>query len=58
MGKGSKRRPCLIPEWQRQLRWLLAYGRLTEEEYNKEVKEYIELEKEHKDDDKRKSIPR
>ncbi len=33
MSKGSKRRPCLVAAAEVDLRWKLAYGRITREEY-------------------------
>ncbi len=32
-GKGSKRRPCQISREEEQLRWDLAYGRITYKEF-------------------------
>ena len=40
MGKGSGRRPCLIPRWLQDIRWKLAYGKITRKEYDKIVKEH------------------
>ncbi len=40
MSKGSKKRPCLIPRWQEDLRWKLAYGRITPKEYARQLREH------------------
>ncbi len=40
MSKGSKRRPCLAPRWLVELRWMLAYGTITREQFDKAVKEH------------------
>lgn len=37
-GKGPDRRRCLIPRWLEDLRWDLAYGEITREQYDKIIK--------------------
>ena len=45
MSKGSTRRPCQISREEEDLRWALALGRITKEEYDAE---YARLEAEGK----------
>ncbi len=40
MSKGSARRPCLMPRWLQDVRWDLALGKITREEYDKIIKEH------------------
>lgn len=40
MGKGDKRRPCLVPQWLEDLRWDLFFGRITMEKYEQILKEH------------------
>ena len=37
-GKGSKRRPMLIPRQEWELRWNLAYNKITREEFEEGMK--------------------
>ena len=46
-GKTDKRRPCLVPRWQEDLRWAYAYGRITTKEYARQLREHDR--KEHED---------
>jgi uncharacterized membrane protein len=39
MGKGSRRRPTLISEKEETLRWDLAMGKITREEFDRKIKE-------------------
>jgi hypothetical protein len=39
-GKGDQRRPCQISEREAKLRWALAFGKITREEFDKVMKEY------------------
>ncbi len=39
MSKGSQRRKCLIPPKLEQLRWKLALGKITFDEYEIRLKE-------------------
>ncbi len=38
MGKGSKRRPCLMSNDEADLRWALARGEINREHYDREMK--------------------
>ena len=51
MSKGDKRRPCLVPRWQADLRWALAYGRITPKEYARQLREHYKAIKEHENED-------
>ena len=37
MSKGSKRRPCLVAAAEVDLRYALAFGKITKEEYEREL---------------------
>ena len=37
-GKGSGKRRCLIPRWLEDLRWDLALGKITREQYDEVIK--------------------
>jgi hypothetical protein len=37
MGKGSNRRPCLVSEEESDLRWKLALGQITREQFDVEL---------------------
>jgi len=39
MSKTSKRRPCLISRAEEEIRWDLAYSRITRKEFDKRLKE-------------------
>jgi len=38
MGKGCKKRPCLISRAEEDLNWALAYGKITFKEWEKKRK--------------------
>lgn len=38
MGKGSGRRPTLISREEEELRWALAYGGITRQEFDRKMK--------------------
>ncbi|KKN64873.1 hypothetical protein LCGC14_0487070 [marine sediment metagenome] len=40
MGKGSWKRQCQIPHWLYAIRYDLAHGNITQEEYNEELKKH------------------
>jgi hypothetical protein len=37
MGKGSNRRSCLVSPEEEQLRWDLFQGKITREQFDKEI---------------------
>lgn len=39
MGKGSKRRPCLVSRKEENLRWLLIQGRISFNLFERKMKE-------------------
>jgi len=45
MGKGSKRRPCTTGTAENNLRWALAEGRITFNEFEKRYKKLLEANK-------------
>ena len=45
MSKGSKRRPRQISREEENMRWKLAYGMITFNEYEKWRKQYIKRKK-------------
>ncbi len=47
MSKGSKRRPSLAPRWLVELRWMLAYGRITPKEYARQLRKHDKKEHEN-----------
>ena len=40
MNKGSNRRPCQVSREEENMRWKLAYGKITFKEYTKWWKQY------------------
>ncbi len=48
MGKGSHRRPCLVPQDEVDLRWALAYGEISRDEYDRKMKAIKDKEHESK----------
>ena len=44
MGKGSQRRPYLTSREENDLRWELWLGQVTEDEFNKKLKEIRDKE--------------
>ena len=43
MSKGSNRRPRLIGPKEEELRWNLAYGKITREEFENQNKKLTEM---------------
>lgn len=39
-GKTDKRRPCLVPRWLYDIRYGLAHGHITKEQYDEIIKEH------------------
>ena len=44
MGKGSTRRPCMVPTEEFDLRWERWLGQVTEDEFNKRLKKIRDKE--------------
>jgi len=45
MGKGSRRRRCLVPRRIEELRWALATGKITFKQYERKIKEIKKIKK-------------
>ncbi len=45
MGKGSKKRPCLISREEENIRWALVYGKISFKKFEEKMKKIKENKK-------------